>query len=219
MQTQKFYTEREEKANYLSHVFGVLIALIGTFILINRAAKAENNWAIVAYSIFGFGMLACMLSSTIYHYAKNPKTKAFLRHFDHGSIYVLIACSYSPFTLILLKNEGYWGWGLFILVWIIAFIGIGFNFRQMKANNHFKTASYVLMGMAILLAISPSLNIANQLNCMPVLFWIAIGGVFYIIGSVFYALAKHEFVHFVFHIFVLLGLGSHIYAAYLIPLK
>ena len=219
MQNPKFYTEREEKANYLSHALGILIAIIGTFILILKAVKADNDWAVLAYSIFGFGMLACMLFSTLYHYVQDAKTKAFLRHFDHGSIYVLIACSYSPFTLILLRNEGFWGWGLFIVVWVIAFIGIGFNFRTLKANNHIKTASYVLMGMAILLAISPSLNIANQLNCMPVLTWILIGGVFYIIGSVFYALAKREFVHFVFHVFVLLGLMSHIYAAYLIPLK
>lgn len=214
----KFYTDREEKANYLSHAVGVLIALVGTFILVNKAIKADNNWAVLAFSIFGFGMLACMLSSTIYHYAKNPETKSFLRHFDHGSIYVLIACSYSPFTLILLRNESYWGWGLFVLVWLIAFIGIGFNFREMKANNHIKTASYVLMGLVILLAIKPSLDIAHQLNCMPVLIWILIGGVFYIVGSVFYALAKHEFVHFIFHIFVLLGLASHIYASFLIPL-
>lgn len=218
MQTQKFYTEREEKVNYLSHAFGVLIAITGTLLLIFKAVKAEDDWAVAAYSIFGFGMMACMLSSTIYHYVKNPTTKAFLRHFDHGSIYVLIACSYSPFTLILLRNEGYWGWGLFILVWLIAFTGIAFNFRKMKANNHIKTASYVLMGMAILLAINPSIKIALQLHCVPVLYWFGIGGVFYIIGSVLYALAKHEFVHAIFHVFVLFGLMSHIYAAYLIPL-
>ncbi|MGC3977671.1 MAG: hemolysin III family protein [Paludibacteraceae bacterium] len=219
MINQKFYTDREERANYLSHAVGVIISLIGTYILIFKAVKADNDRAILAYSIFGFGMLACMLSSTIYHYAKNPQTKSFLRHFDHGSIYVLIACSYSPFTLLLLRNEGFWGWGLFILVWLIAFIGIGFNFQTLKANSHIKTASYVLMGLVIFLAIKPSLNIANQLNCTSVLLWIAIGGFFYIVGAVFYALAKREFIHFVFHVFVLLGLVSHIYAAYLIPLK
>lgn len=219
MQTQKFYTEREEKANYLTHAFGVLIALAGTFILVKKAMEVSNGWAVVAYSIFGFGMVVCMLFSTLYHYVQQPKTKAFLRHFDHGSIYVLIACSYSPFTLILLRNVGFWGWGLFTLVWLIAIVGIGFNFRPLKANSHIKTASYVLMGMVILVAVKPSLDVATTLNCVPVLYWIAIGGFFYIVGAVFYALAKHEFVHAVFHVFVLLGLASHIYAAYLIPLK
>ena len=217
MEDFKFYSEREEKANYLTHAFGVVLAITGTVILVSKASAAGNNWAILAHSIFGFGMLVCMLSSTMYHYVQQPRTKALLRRFDHASIYVLIAASYSPFTLILLREEGVWGWSLFILVWLIAFIGIGFNFRRMKKNNHIKTASYVLMGMTVLIAIKPTIRVAIENDCLPVLYWLAAGGVFYIIGSVVYALAKNEFVHTLFHIFVLLGLGSHIISAYLIP--
>lgn len=218
MQQFKFYSEREEKANYLSHAFGVLMAITGTFALILQALATNNNWAILAFAIFGFGMLACMLSSTVYHYVQQPKTKSILRHFDHASIYVLIAASYSPFSLILLRQEGLWGWGLFSLIWIIAFIGIGFNFGTIKKNNHLKTGSYVLMGLTILIAIKPTIRVAVENDCLPVLYWLAAGGLFYIIGSVIYALAKKEFTHSVFHIFVLLGLGSHIISAYLIPL-
>lgn len=218
MQTQKIYTKREERLNYQSHALGMVISVTGTAILISNAIKADNGWAILAYAIFGFGMLACMGSSTLYHYVQEPNKKAFLRHFDHGSIYILIASSYSPFTLILLRNQGWWGVGLFALVWLIAFVGIGFNFRKMKANNHIQTISYVLMGLVILLAIKPSIEVAQQLNCMPVLIWLVIGGVFYIIGAVIYAIAKREFSHAIFHLFVLFGLLSHIYAAYLIPL-
>ena len=217
MENFKFYSEREEKANYLTHAFGVLLAIVGTIVLVSKAAAAGNNWAIVAHSVFGFGMLVCMLSSTIYHYVEQPKAKSVLRRFDHASIYVLIAASYSPFSLILLRQEGMWGWSLFILIWIIAFIGIGFNFRAMKKNSHLKTASYVLMGMTAFIAIRPSIRIAMENDCLPVLYWLAAGGVFYIIGSVVYALAKREFVHTLFHIFVLLGLGSHIISAYLVP--
>ena len=213
----KFYSEREEKANYLSHTFGVLMAIAGSIILISKASAADNNWAIIAYSIFGFGMLVCMLSSTIYHYLKQPKIKTILRHFDHASIYVLIAASYSPFSLILLRQEGIWGWSLFITVWLIALVGIGFNLRPMKKNSHLKTGSYVLMGMTIIIAIKPTIRVAVDNNCLPVLYWLAAGGVFYIIGSVIYALAKKEFAHSIFHIFVLLGLGSHIISSYLIP--
>ena len=147
MQHFKFYSDRAEKANYISHAFGVVMAVVGTIVLLTKASVTNNNWAILAHSIFGFGMFVCMLSSTVYHYVKHPKTKTLLRHFDHASIYVLIAASYSPFSLIL-----------------------------------------------------------------------AAGGAFYIIGSVIYALAKKEFAHTVFHIFVLLGLGCHIISAYLIPL-
>lgn len=218
MENLKFYSEREEKANYLTHAFGVFMAVIATVILLHRAIAVDNGWAVAAYFIFGFGMLACMLSSTIYHYVQNPKTKAILRHFDHGNIYVLIAASYSPFTLILLRNQGMWGWGLFILIWLIAFIGIGFNFRTLKANNHFKTASYVLMGMCVFIAIKPLIEVALAKDCLVVLYWLGAGGLFYIVGSFFYALAKHEFIHAVFHVFVLLGMACHIVAAYLIPL-
>ena len=217
MSDYKFYSEREEKANYLSHAFGVLMAIVGTIILISKASAADNNWAILAYSFFGFGMLVCMLSSTIYHYVQQPKTKTILRHFDHASIYVLIAASYSPFSLILLRHEGMWGWSLFIIVWLIALVGIGFNLRPIKKNSHLKTTSYVLMGLTIVIAIKPSIRVAVENNSLPVLYWLAAGGVFYIIGSVIYALARKEYAHFVFHVFVLLGLGSHIISAYLIP--
>ena len=217
MQHFKFYTDREEKANYLSHSFGVLMAVVGTIVLVTWASAANNKWAILAHSIFGFGMLVCMISSTIYHYVQQPRTKTILRHFDHASIYVLIAASYSPFSLILLRQEAMWGWSLFILIWVIALIGISFNFGTIKQNNHLKTSSYVLMGLTILVAIKPTIRVAFENDCLPVLYWLAAGGVFYIIGSFVYALAKREFVHTIFHIFVLLGLGSHIMSAYLIP--
>ena len=218
MSDLKSYSKREEKANYLTHAFGALIAAFATIVLLNKSIAADNGWAIVANSIYGFGMLVCMLSSTIYHYVQTPKIKAFLRHFDHGSIYVLIAASFSPITLILLRNEGLWGWGLFALVWFFALIGIGLNFGTLKANSNLKTASYVLMGLSIFIAVKPLIDVALSRNCVAVLYWMGAGGVFYIVGSFFYALAKHEFVHTVFHVFVLLGLVSHILAAYLIPL-
>ncbi len=212
------YTKREEKANYLTHFVGVLMALAAIVVLLNKSIVAGNVWATVAYSIYGFGMLACMLSSTIYHYAREPKRKAVLRHFDHASIYVLIASTYSPFTLILLRNEGLWGWGLFVLIWLTALIGIGFSLGTLKANSNLKTASYVIMGSAVLIAIKPFIDVARAEDCLAVLYWLGAGGVFYITGAFFYALAKREFVHTVFHVFVLMGLVSHIVAVFLIPL-
>ncbi|MEA4937572.1 MAG: hemolysin III family protein [Paludibacter sp.] len=218
MEKTKSYSKREEKANYLTHAFGVLIAIFATYMLVNRALNADNGWAAFAHSIFGLGMLACMMSSTAYHYTQDPELKSIFRHFDHGSIYLLIASSYSPFTLILIRNEGYWGWGLFALIWLIALVGIGFNFRTLKANNHLKTASYVLMGLIVLIALKPMIEVAIAKDCLATLYWLGIGGVFYIAGSLIYALAKREFAHAVFHIFVLMGMVSHIIAAWLIPL-
>ncbi len=215
----KTYSKREEKANYLTHAFGVLMAVVATVVLLYKAFEAGNDRAVVAFSVYGFGMLVCMLSSTIYHYVHHPETKSFLRHFDHGSIYVLIAASFSPVTLILLRNEGLWGWGLFALVWFFALIGIVLSFGEIKKNNNLKTASYVLMGLSVFIAVKPILDVALEKDCVAVLYWLGAGGIFYIIGSFFYALAKHEFIHSIFHVFVLLGMASHIVAAYLIPLN
>jgi hemolysin III len=217
MQYSKSYSQREETANYLTHAFGVVIAVAGTVVLLHKAIVADNGWAVLAFSIYGFGMVVCMLSSTIYHYVQKPKPKAVLRHFDHGNIYVLIAASYSPLTLILLRNEGMWGWGLFAFIWLFALVGIGLNFGELKANNNLKTASYVLMGASMFIAIKPLVDVSLSKDCLVVLYWLGAGGVFYITGSFFYALAKHEFVHTIFHVFVILGLICHIVSAYLIP--
>ncbi|HOI80554.1 MAG TPA: hemolysin III family protein, partial [Petrimonas sp.] len=152
MSNEKFYTAREEKANYLTHAAGVLMALVATVLLLRKAILADNRWAMLAYAIFGFGMLACMLSSTVYHFVQEPGRKVKWRHFDHASIYLLIAASYSPFTLILLREERFWGWLLFGLVWIIALVGIAVSFGELKKNSHLKTASYVFMGLVVLVA-------------------------------------------------------------------
>ncbi len=219
MTKEKFYTLREEKANYISHGLGLLIGIVATAILVNNAIASNNIWGIIAHSIFGLGIVACMGSSTIYHFVQEPLKKAKLRHFDHASIYVLIAASYSPFTLILLKpEEPVWGWVLFSLVWIIAIIGITISFKPLKRNSNIKTTSYVFMGMVVLIAFKPLIDVAKAQNSIEVINWLIGGGIFYIIGAVIYAKAKREFIHSIFHLFVVLGLICHIYAAWLIPL-
>lgn len=217
MKQEKFYTPREEKANYLSHAFGFVMAVVAIILLEMKAVAADNVRAIVAFAVFGFGMLLCMGSSTLYHYAHHPKLKGILRHFDHGNIYVLIAASFSPVCLILLQNS-VWGISLFSFIWLFAAVGIALNFRKLKANNNLKTASFVVMGLCIFIPMKTLIEISTALNCVSVLIWIALGGVFYIAGAVIYAKAKHEFVHAVFHIFVLFGLLCHIISAFSIPL-
>ena len=218
MSIEKFYTLREERANYMTHGLALLMSIAATYVLLRKAIIAEDGWAIFAYAIFGFGMIACMGSSTIYHYVQEPVRKAKLRHFDHASIYLLIAASYSPFTLILLREEDYWGWLLFALVWVIAIVGITISFRPLRKNSHLKTISYVVMGLIVLVAFKPFIDVTTANDSREVVFWIIAGGVFYILGAVIYATAKKEFVHAIFHLFVLLGLSSHIYASWTIPL-
>lgn len=218
MSNTTFYTNREEKANYITHAIGVAMAIVASYILINKAWLANDGLAIVAYSIFGIGMIACMLASTIYHFVKNPKTKSQLRHFDHASIYLLIAASYSPFTFILLRDNVLWSAIVLSLVWLIAIVGITVSFKELKRNSHLKTTSYVLMGLVVFIAFRPLMESARISDSMDVIYWLVAGGIFYIIGAVIYATAKKEFIHAVFHIFVLLGLGCHIISAYLLPI-
>lgn len=218
MTNEKFYTKREERANYLTHGFGLIMSLAATVTLLSRAVAAHDSRALLAYLLFGLGMITCMGSSTIYHVVQAPVLKSKLRHFDHAAIYLLIAASYSPFTLILLHDIPFWGWFIFVLVWLIAFAGIFISFRPLKRNSHLKTASYVLMGLIVLIAFKPLMEVARAQEVIDSVIWLIIGGVFYIAGAVIYATAKREFVHAIFHVFVLLGLASHIYAAYLIPL-
>ena len=218
MTNEKFYTKREEKANFLTHGFGLLMSVVGTALLLNRSIAVSDSRALIGYALFGFGMIICMSASTDYHYIQEPILKSKLRHFDHAGIYLLIAASYSPFTLILLRDEPYWEWSLFIVVWLIAIAGILISFRPLKRNSHLKTISYVLMGLIVLIAFKPLTEIASEQNAIDTVVWLIVGGLFYIAGAVIYATAKREFIHALFHVFVLLGLTSHIYAAYIIPL-
>lgn len=218
MTKEKFYTLREERANYLTHGFGVLMSFAAAILLIGKAVVAGNPRAVVAFALFGLGMIGCMGASTLYHYVQEPQRKAKLRHFDHAAIYLLIAASYSPFTLILLRDEPFWSWLMFTLVWVIALTGICISFRPLKRNSHLQTTSYVVMGLIVLIAFKPLMEVAQRLDAMDTVIWLIGGGVFYIAGAVIYATARREFVHAVFHLFVLLGLASHIYAAWLIPL-
>lgn len=218
MTKEKFYTLREEKANYLTHGFGVLMSFAAAILLIGKAVVADDSRAVVAFALFGLGMIGCMGTSTLYHYVQEPQRKAKLRHFDHAAIYLLIAASYSPFTLILLRDEPFWSWLMFTLVWVIALTGICISFRPLKRNSHLQTTSYVVMGLIVLIAFKPLMEVAQRLDAMDTVIWLIGGGIFYIAGAVIYATARKEFVHAVFHLFVLLGLASHIYAAWLIPL-
>lgn len=218
MTEEKFYSEREERANWISHGIGLVMSGLATFMLLRKAVEAADGWSLIAYSLFGVGMMCCMASSTLYHYVQEPSWKARLRHFDHASIYLLIAASYSPFTLIVLREVDFWGWLLFGFVWGIALLGIIISFRPLKRNSHLKTASYVGMGLIVLVAFKPLIDVSRATDSMGVVYWLIAGGVFYIAGAFIYATARREFIHALFHLFVLLGLASHVYAAWLIPI-
>ena len=203
-----FYNPKEEKINVVSHFVGLLLSVAALVLLVVKASLFGNAWHIVSYSIYGLSLIVLYLASTLYHNAKNPQKRAKLNIFDHAAIYVLIAGTYTPFTLVTLN--GTVGWVLFGLTWGAALAGIVFKLFFFGKYDRHSTVMYVLMGWMVVFAMKPLLeNLSAQ-----GLFWLIMGGLFYTVGAVFYAQRKLKFNHAIFHIFVLLGSLSHFISIY-----
>jgi len=212
MARDRIYTKNEETANALSHASGILLGLFAGYILL---ANTYDGWSTVSIVVYLFGMLSCYITSTWYHASGNEKRKRQLQKFDHASIYLHIAGSYTPFTLVTLRNEGFWGWGLFTFIWLAAAIGILLSFRKYEKHNHLETVCYIIMGCTILVALNPLLNALSQTGKTAAFYWLVAGGASYIIGALFYSWTKRPYMHTIFHLFVLGGSLCHIRAIFL----
>ncbi len=204
----KSYAPLEEKLNVYSHGLGLLLSIAALVLLVFKAATDGSPWRIVSFSIFGVSLIVLYTASTVFHNAKTPILRKRLNIFDHASIYVLIAGSYTPFTLVTLN--GTFGWVLFGISWGIAIAGIILKLFYTGKYEKASTIAYVLMGWMIVFAIKPLLaNLSSE-----GLFWLVSGGIFYTIGAVLYSINKLKFNHFIFHIFVLIGSFCHFMAVY-----
>jgi len=204
----KSYEPLEEKLNVYSHGLGLLLSIAALVLLVVKAATDGSAWRIVSFSIFGVSLIVLYTASTFFHNAKKEKIRKRLNIFDHASIYVLIAGSYTPFTLVTLN--GTLGWVLFGLSWGIALAGIILKLFYTGKYERASTIAYVLMGWMIVFAIKPLMtNLSSE-----GLFWLVSGGVSYTIGAVLYSINKLKFNHFIFHIFVLGGSFCHFMAVY-----
>lgn len=202
------YSPTEERLNIWTHGLGFLAAIPATFFLILKASLHGDAWQIVSVSIYGASMMTLYLASTLYHSAKNPDRRHKLNVFDHASIYLLIAGTYTPFLLVTLR--GAWGWSLFGVIWAAAIGGIIFKLFYTGKFDVVSTIAYVVMGSIILVAIKPLMAHLSLAG----LYWLFAGGVSYIIGAVFYLQRKMSFHHAVFHLFVLAGSICHFIAIY-----
>ncbi len=204
----KTYSPLEEKLNIWSHGLGFLLAIPATVFLILKASSHGDPWQIVSVSIYGVSLMTLYLASTVYHASKEEGIRRRLNIFDHASIYVLIAGTYTPFVLVTLR--GPWGWSLFGVVWGAALAGIIFKLYFTGRYEKVSTIAYVFMGLVVLVAFKPLL----QRLALPGFYWLIAGGVAYIAGAVFYMFRKMKFQHALFHLLVLVGSACHFWAIY-----
>lgn len=208
-----YYEPFEEKINVITHAFGMLLSVIALVLLIIKASLYGNVWHIVSFSIFGISLLILYTASTVYHNSKELKIRTRLNIFDHASIYVLIAGTYTPFTLVTLNGKT--GWWIFGITWAFALIGIILKLFFTGRYDKLSTLMYVFMGWIIVFAIKPLLlNLPSE-----GIWWLFSGGISYTVGAILYSIKKIKFNHAIFHVFVLLGSFCHFISIYFYVLK
>jgi hemolysin III len=199
----KHYSLIEEKTNIISHGIGFILSIVALVLLVTHANLYGNTWHIVSFSIFGASLIILFAASTFYHSAKRPELRNRLRIIDHASIYILIAGTYTPFTLVTLN--GPIGWSIFGIAWGLALTGIILKLFLTGKYDLISTLMYVFMGWIIVFAIKP---VINNLS-LEGLLWLVAGGTAYTIGAVLYSIKKIKFNHAIFHVFVLIGSVCH----------
>lgn len=192
-----------ERLNGSTHLMGAALAAVGMAVLVVLAAHQGDPWKILSFSIYGAMLLALYTLSTLYHSTRG-KAKNVFRKLDHCSIYLLIAGTYTPFTLVTL--HGPWGWSLFGVIWGLAALGIAQEVWLAKGARIFSLVIYVVMGWLGVIAVKPLITALTPAGFA----WLAAGGLFYTGGILFYALdEKLRHGHGVWHMFVLAGSVSH----------
>jgi hemolysin III len=203
---------REELANALTHGAGALASLAGGAVLITLTAVYGSTRELVSVSVYSATLLLLYVASTLYHAIRHDLAKARLKVFDHCAIFLLIAGTYTPFTLVGLR--GGWGWSLFGMVWGLAVAGVVFRLFLTGRFKGLSTLIYVAMGWIAIVAIGP------LVRALPVaaLAWLLIGGIAYTAGTYFYHRPSVPYAHAIWHGFVLVGSVCHFVAVALVVL-
>lgn len=194
---------REELASALTHGVGAAAALAGGAVLIALAALEGDGWQLTAAIVFGICLLLLYVASTLYHAIEHPIAKPRLKVFDHCAIYLLIAGTYTPFTLIGLR--GTLGWSLFAAIWILALAGVVFKLFYTGRFPRLSTLIYVAMGWLVIVAIKPVFAALDAWTFS----WLVAGGLFYTLGTYFYHRESIRYSHAIWHLFCIAGSVCH----------
>lgn len=202
------HTRQEEIANGVSHGLGTALSVVGLALMILRTLPLKGNLRLTSVIIFGSTMILAHLSSTLYHSVSGKKMKQIMQFVDHGSIYLLVAGTFTPLLLITLNPLT--GWVMFSLVWGFALGGIIFKSFYINKYPKFEASTYVIMG-------SMSMFIMNQLyHGLPLMGFALVlaGSVIYLLGLIFLGWHSLPYNHMIWHLFVMGGSVSHFYAVY-----
>lgn len=197
---------REELWNAITHGLGAILSVAGGAVLITLAALNGTEWQLISAIVFTMALTLLYTASTLYHSIPHTSAKQKLKVFDHCAIYILIAGSYTPFTLIGLREHG--GWWLFGIIWILALAGVIFKLFYTGRFELISTLIYIGMGWLAVFAIKPMLQHIDTAT----LIWLFTGGFFYTLGTIFYMSKKIRYTHAIWHVFVMLGSASHFVA-------
>ncbi len=198
-------SQGEEIANSITHGIGIAIGVAALVLLVVFAARRGDAWAVTSFSIYGASMILLYTASTLYHSFRDEKIKRLFKLFDHASIYLLIAGTYTPILLTMMR--GAWGWSLFGVIWGLAIFGVAFKIMFVGRFKVLSVLIYLAMGWMIVVAFKP------MLAAVPTgfLIWLMIGGACYTLGVIFYVWRTFPYHHSVWHLFVLGGSISHFF--------
>jgi hemolysin III len=200
------YSTSEEVANSITHGIGLLLAIAGLAVLCVVASHTGNPWHLVSCLVFAVTLILQYTFSTLYHSIQLPRVKNLLRIFDHASIFLLIAGTYTPFMLVNL--HGPWGWTLFGIVWALALCGVLFQVSLLRHHQGLSLALYIAMGWVVVVATKPMLQAVAPGGLILLL----LGGLAYTSGVFFYTWRSLRYHHAVWHGFVLAGSMLHYFA-------
>lgn len=209
------YTRAEERANCYTHGLGALLAALATFWMIIAALEQGGIRHVVGVTVFGASMTFMYGVSTLYHRVRTSALKQKLRLLDHSAIFVLIAGTYTPFTLINL--HGPWGWTLLALVWTLAIVGVALELSPLRRLRALMVSLYIAMGWSVVIAVDPLLDAVAP----PGLILLLLGGIAYTGGIGFYVWRRLRYHHAVWHLFVMAGSALHFFAVlhYVVPMS